>query len=267
MKWLWTATIVATLLNGASACAQNSDVKPSATENARADSAAADLVGTDMVAELSHSVSATKAKPGDVVKAALTQDVLAHGRIIIRRGSKLMGHVTETKVRTKDDQESRLGMVFDKAVLKDGQEISFTAAILALAPGVQVSSVDRPDQMPPPITSSNSSGNPQPMGAGPQSRNTMSSSGNGSMNSAGGTNAASRSAQLDQAASSSASTSESASTYGLMGGGSRGVFGLPGLRLAAIAGPVRTTIITSIRQNVKLESGTQLVIQVNNLVR
>jgi hypothetical protein len=267
MKWLWTAAIVAILLNGASACAQSSDVKTSATENARAESAAADLVGTDMVAELSHSVSAKKAKPGDLVKAALTQDVLAHGRIIIRRGSKLMGHVTETKVRTKDDQESRLGMVFDKAVLKDGQEISFTAAIMALAPGVQVSSVDRPDQMPPPQTSSvSSSGNPQPMGAGPQSRSTMSGSGSSSVNSATSSSAASRSVQLDQAAA-SASTSESASTYGLMGGGSRGVFGLPGLRLAALAGPVRTTIITSIRQDVKLESGTQLVIQVNNVIR
>jgi hypothetical protein len=71
---------------------------------------------------------------------------------------------------------------------------------------------------------------------------------------------------MDRAASSGAGSS-SAPAYGLMGGGSRGVFGLPGLRLIAIAGPQPATIISSVRQNVKLESGTQLVIQVNKLVR
>jgi hypothetical protein len=264
MKSLWLAAVVATLLNAASACAQSAASKPS-SDNSPAQSMAADLLGTDMVAELSHSVSAKKAKPGDLVKAALTQDVLAHGRIIIRRGSKLMGHITETKVRTKDDQESRLGMVFDKALLKGGQEIDFTAAIQALAPAVQVSSVDQPDQMPPPLTGNtiNQPGNLQPVG-GTASRGTMSGS-NTSTKPTNTASAATQSAQIDQAASSTAS-SGSGSTHGLMGGGARGVFGLPGLQLTA-AGPEHATIITSSRQNVKLESGTQLVIQVNNLAR
>jgi hypothetical protein len=263
MKSLWIATIVATMLNAACACVQNAAAKPATSD----DSITAELVGTDMVAELSHSVNAKNAKPGDMVKAALTQDVLAHGRIIIRRGSKLMGHITETKIRTKDNQESRLGVVFDKAVLKGGQEINFTAAILALAPGIQVSSVDKPDQMPPPLTGNtiNPSSGPQPVGAGPPSRSTMSGS-NSSMSPTNSTSPATQSAQIDQAATSTPSP-QSGSTYGLMGSGSRGVFGLPGLRLVAVAGPEHTTIITSLRQNVKLESGTQLVIQVNKLAR
>jgi len=264
MKSLWIATVVATMLNAACAGTQNPSAKPSPSDDSLTPSIVAELVGTDMVAQLSHSVSAKKAKPGDLVKAALTQDVLAHGRIVIRRGSKLMGHITETRVRTKDNQESRLGMIFDRAVLKGGQEINFTAAIRALAPAVQMSSVDAPDQMsaPPSGNRVNPTGNPQPMGAG-SVRGAMSGPGTNT-NSGTAANAETQRA-LDQAA--TAGSSGSQSPYGIMGGGSRGVFGLPGLQLTAVAGPEHATIITSIRQNVKLETGTQLVIQVNNLVR
>jgi hypothetical protein len=266
MKPLWIATIVATMLIPASACAQNPAVKPSTSDNSLTPAIVAELAGTDMVAELSHSVSAKKAKPGDLVKAALTQDVLAHGRIVIRRGSKLMGHVTETQVRTKDNQESRLGMVFDKAVLKGGQEIDFRADIRALAAGVQMSSVDVPDQMSPPSTGNRGTptANPQPMGAGSVRGAT---NGPGANTNTGGTAANAESQLALDRAATAASSSAPGSAYGVMGGGSRGVFGLPGLQLKAPTGPEHATIITSIRQNVKLETGTQLVIQVNNLIR
>jgi hypothetical protein len=61
--------------------------------------------------------------------------------------------------------------------------------------------------------------------------------------------------------------SASGSTYSVMGGGSRGVFGSPGLRLITEKGPEHATVVLSTRRKVKLDSGTQIVIQINNPLR
>src|ERR1041384_716065 len=70
--------------------------------------------GSILYAELSKTVEAKKAKVGDPVSAILTADVLAHGKIVVRHDSKLVGHVTEVQVHSKDAPDSRLGIVFAK---------------------------------------------------------------------------------------------------------------------------------------------------------
>lgn len=89
--------------------------------------------GSILYAELSKTVDAKKAKVGDPVSAILTADVLAHGKIAVRHDSKLVGHVTEAQVHSKDSPESRLGIVFDKVVTKEG-EIPFQSLLLAIRP-------------------------------------------------------------------------------------------------------------------------------------
>lgn len=102
--------------------------------------------GSILYAELSKTVDAKKAKTGDPVTAVLLADVLSHGKIVARRDSKLAGHVTEAQPHTKDNPESRLGIVFDKVILKGGQEIPFSAVLIALrpAPRLQVESMSAP---------------------------------------------------------------------------------------------------------------------------
>src|SRR5207237_10200538 len=78
-----------------------------------------------------------KTKAGDEGSARVKQDVKADGKVVVHKGSRLVGHVTEAKARTKEDTESKLGIVFDKAVLKGGQEVAFNGVIQALAPPVQ----------------------------------------------------------------------------------------------------------------------------------
>lgn len=218
------------------------------------------LSGTDLIAELSKSVSTKKAKLGDPVKATITQDVLSHGKIVIRRGSKLVGHVTEVKTRSKEDQESRLGLVFDKAILKGGGEIDFNAAVRALAPPMRIGAVDMPDQMGPPTTQIvNQSTAPMPGGSGMPSKSGGSSASPNSNVASAVTNQAARAAEYSAAAGSAEAGGS------LMGGGSRGVFGLPGVRLTPE--PRGQSVICSTSHNVKLDSGTQMVIQVNNPVQ
>jgi hypothetical protein len=97
------------------------------------------LQGAEMNATLSQTVDARKAKPGDAVAATLTEDVRANGRLLLLRGTMLVGRVTEAQARTRrtdsgDAQsDSRLGIEFETAVLRDGQEVPINATIQAVA--------------------------------------------------------------------------------------------------------------------------------------
>src|ERR1700753_3212431 len=59
--------------------------------------------GAVLYAELSKTLDAKKAKVGDPVVALLLADVLSHGKIVARRDSKLIGHITEVKPFAKED--------------------------------------------------------------------------------------------------------------------------------------------------------------------
>src|ERR1051325_5164080 len=126
----WVATIIAALftVNGvaqttgsgpapASGAARSTATQSTqAAGEASADKPAGGLSGrTALLVELTSSVDAKKAKPGDAVEARLTQDVKADGKVVLHRGAKLMGHVSEAKGRSKENPESRLGFVFEKA--------------------------------------------------------------------------------------------------------------------------------------------------------
>jgi hypothetical protein len=116
--------------------------------------------GTLLYVELSKTVDAKKAKPGDAVKAQLMTDVLSHGKILYRQDTKLIGHVSEAQPHTKDTPESRLGIVFDKVLLKGGEEAVFSSVIIALrpAPRLQITSIS------PPASGANAASYPIPNG-------------------------------------------------------------------------------------------------------
>ncbi len=115
--------------SGASASSNNSG-----STSAHAGQRSASLAsGTAMNAALSQPVDAKKNKPGDQVTAKTTEATKSEGKVVIPKGSKLIGHVTECKQRSKEEKESALGIVFDKAVLKNGEEIPLNVSIRALA--------------------------------------------------------------------------------------------------------------------------------------
>src|SRR5260370_737880 len=89
--------------------------------------------GAAINAELTAPVDSKKAKPGDPVAGRTTEPTKSNGKTVIPKGSKLVGHVTQASARAKGDSESALGIVFDKAVLKNGQEVPLNVAIQALA--------------------------------------------------------------------------------------------------------------------------------------
>src|SRR5438270_139785 len=96
--------------------------------------------GLTIPAALNKSVDSKKNKQGDEVTAKTTADVLSQGKIVIPRNSKLIGHITEAKAKANGESESALGMAFDRAVLKNGQEVSLNATIQALAAPAEAAS-------------------------------------------------------------------------------------------------------------------------------
>ncbi len=251
----------------AAATDQSQAAAKAATPNTPASSSAGEPAFY-ILAEFTQSLNAKKLKPGDQVKAQVTQDVLAHGKVIIPVESKLVGHVTEVKAHQKNDPGSRLGMVFDKVLLRHRLEVDFRGVLHALsAPATWRSMVDEPDPMPspnpmginrppgpmlgsgvPPSPSINPAGSPPPFSNGPPPTPVPNMRGS----TAGGIpNKMPRSPVL--------SRGQSPMSLGMP----LGVFGLQGLSLTP--GPSVSTpgpVILSHANDVKLESGTQILLKI-----
>ena len=97
--------------------------------------------GTAMNAELNQSLDSKKAKEGDAVTGHTTEAVKSGGKVVIPRGSKLVGHVTRVTARAKGDAESALAVQFDRAILKDGRTMPLQVTIQALASGESAAAV------------------------------------------------------------------------------------------------------------------------------
>ena len=119
---------------GQSGPAESSRSATEAFQAASAEAPARLETGSILYAVLAKTVDAKKAKVGDPVSAVLAADVLAHGKVVARHDSKLLGHVTEVQVHTKEQPESRLGIVFDKVITKGG-ELPFQSLLLAIRAG------------------------------------------------------------------------------------------------------------------------------------
>jgi hypothetical protein len=221
--------------------------------------------GTAMNATLSQPVDVKKNKPGDQVTAKTTEATKSEGKVVIPKGSKLVGHVTECKQRSKEEKESALGIVFDKAILKNGEEIPLNVTVRALAAAQSqagaASSIGSDD-----------------LSAGGGAVGSARASGGGALGGVRSTAGAATGAVTNTAANASGvaggavnSTVNAASaapgatgglnTAGQLTSNSQGVFGIEGLNLnSAASNSTQGSLITSTSKNVHLDSGTQLLL-------
>jgi len=222
--------------------------------------------GTAFNAALSSPIDSKKCKPGDPVNAHSTEAVKSEGKTVIPKGSKLVGHVTQASARGKGESESSLGIVFDKAILKNGQEIPLNAGIQAIASAQSSASAAGSDldTMGASAAGSGMAGGRSPLGgvastAGGAAGTVTNTAANVGGVAGGTVNSAAN------AGGSIAGTSKGAvgglNTAGQFSSNSQGVFGLNGLNLSA-AGSNATegSVITSTGKNVQLESGTRMLL-------
>jgi hypothetical protein len=218
-----------------------------AADATRSGHSEASLVGgTPINAELNLSIDSRKAKSGDTVIAHTTGVVKsADDRVILPRGTKVIGHITQASARSKGDSDSAVTIGFDKAILKSGEEVPLSVTIRALAgPAV----------------------NAFAGGGGPESISGPSGSGypnNPANNSGmGGTRQTPGGARNSPAGTSTEAAANGGTSYPEeLAPNSRGVIGLSGLHLG-LAGTENApvSIISSTGKNLHLDGGTRLLL-------
>jgi hypothetical protein len=220
-----------------------------AADAARSGHSEASLVGgTPINAELNSSIDSKKAKSGDSVVAHTTGVVKsADDRIILPRGTKLVGHIAQASARSKGDNDSAVTIGFDKAILKGGEEMPLSVTIRALAaPANAFAGGPGADSM---------------SGPGSPSNYPNGSANGGGMNNKPPMSDAPRSYPGAGGASTEATSSGGTNSSGELAPNSRGVSGLSGLTLSlggAENAPV--SVISSMGKNVHLDGGTRLLL-------
>ncbi len=89
--------------------------------------------GTLIWAEFTKPLDAKRNRVDDPVEAKTSVDLLAQGKIILPRNTKVLGRVTAVKQRTKDSPESFIAITLDRLVLANGQEIPVPMSVQAVA--------------------------------------------------------------------------------------------------------------------------------------
>lgn len=215
---------------------------------------------------LEKPVDARKCHPGDQVVAKTTQNVKSDGHVVIPKGSKIIGHVTQVKARGKGQSESAVGIAFDQAVLKNGREIPMSASIQAIAISQQRASSELmgnsmdDDAM--------AGGGVMAAGSAPRAGGGLIGGATGAVGATGGSLVRTAGGVAGGVAGDAGATVSGAgsalSASGELNTASHGVVGLNGLSLDSTTGAsAQGSVISSSNQNVHLDSGTQMILQVN----
>lgn len=208
--------------------------------------------GSVIPVQLTKTVDAKKAKTGDEVVGKVTQDMTTQsGEVLVPKDTKVIGHVTEAQARSKEQKESQLAIAFDRTETKDGNSMQMPMSIQAI------------------IGQQNNNANPGAGGGEPASSG-MPSGGNSAPSSAsqgrtGGMNGSS----TPQGGGSPAATSSADNAQTQTGNTARppinaqtqGVIGISNMSLSPANG-TQGSVVTSEKSNVKLESGTMLLLKV-----
>ena len=252
MNSAWMAILLGALLGGSAGAPSRKGADNSGREFSQGSAETVSLAGgTALFAELDASVDTKKAKVGDPLTAHITEAVKVDGGTVLPKNARLVGHITQASARSKGDPGSSLGIQFDKAVLKKGQEIPLKITIQAMAAAPLHSYERGPDTGAMPAGTAAAQGSP--MGASRPAAGTMPSA-PGSANGSGSNTAGAPGEGVNDAGGGLDSSERLTSK-------SRGVIALPGLHLATDASSTKeSSLITTSGKSVHLDSGIRLLL-------
>jgi len=258
---------------GAQASASG-DTTAAAAAQAQGSQGSATLTdGTAFNATLDKPIDSKKCKPGEPVTAHTTEPVKSGGKTIIPKGTKMVGHVTQASARANGEGDSALGIVFDKAVMKNGQEMPMNLAIQALGAASSGASTGADNIE---LTAGGagagygggtaSSGGGRGGALGGVTSTAGGAAGGLTNTAAGAGNTAGGAVNTATRTTTGVSTATNGATGTLNGAGqftsnSRGVFGMNGVNLNSMrGGGAQGSLITSTGKNVRLDSGTRMLL-------
>jgi hypothetical protein len=198
--------------------------------------------GSVIPVQLTKGIDAKKVKTGDEVEAKVTQDMKSgNGEIIVPKDTRVIGRVTEAQPRNKEQKESQVGIAFDRAVMKTGGDVNLPMSIQAIIAPSYLSANNGPG--------AEATGQQQSAAAGGASQSGRTGGMAGS--------------QAPPNASPSAEPTQDTTGNGAhqpITGKTQGVLGIPNMTLST--GATQGSVVTSEKNNVKLESGTMMLLRV-----
>lgn len=207
--------------------------------------------GSVIPVQLAKTVDAKKAKVGDEVVAKITQDLKRQdGQVLFPKDTQVLGHITEAQARTKEEKESQVGIAFDRAVMKDGGNVTLPLSIQAVI-GPQNpeggGGGNGASESPSPSTAPSASGMP---------------SGGSRGGMGGGSNSAPPPPSTPSSETEPGAGAPTSSARPPITAKTEGVIGYKDMRLTAAADTKQGSVLTSDKNNVKLESGTLMLLRV-----
>jgi hypothetical protein len=202
--------------------------------------------GSLIPARLTKTVDAKKVKQGDEVVAVVPGDLKAtNGEVLVPKDTKIIGHVTESQARSKEQKESQLGIAFDQMTMKNGDQVQLPLSVQAIVA--------------PPSRNPSAGGQEPSAGApSPSAGNTPSGGGHGGM---GGNNSQSQAPPSEGVPT---NTQAPANPNPPITENTKGVVGIKDLTLSPTQDAAMGAIVTSEKNNVKLEDGTMLLLRVTS---
>ena len=166
-------------------------------------------------------------------------DVILDGVVVIPTGSTVVGHVVEVATKGKENQNSILAIVIDKAVLENGREIRLQAIIAAVAAPVDGALPSDPTY------GMMHSNEPKMVASGPRA----------------GDLSASSKADSTAAVSTAKINGEMRKDL-LLSADSNGAIGFSGLALTwRLDSPPAVSVFSSKNKDIRLEAGTQVLLR------
>jgi hypothetical protein len=194
--------------------------------------------GTKIDATLVSWLDARRSRVGDPVEARIERDVKQGGKVVLKKGTQVGGRVTIVQSRGSQGQ-SQVGIAFERALLPSGRAIPFHASIVALS---------------------------APQSASPASAHASGAAGTGAAMNTSNAVASTATGTVNTAVPSS-SAAGSPMYSGRLSSDSKGVFGLKGLSLASAKPGEKGSMIVSTTKIVRLNSGTEMLLQTSTQAR
>ncbi len=208
--------------------------------------------GSVIPVQLTKTVDAKKVKTGDEVVAKVTMDMKTQtGQVLVPKDTKVIGHVTEAQARHKEEKESQLGIAFNEAVLNN-QQVQLPMSIQAVIGQENNNSNNN-------AAADNGGGGAPAPSAGGSSGSAMGGH-NSSMGS--GQSQSSNAPSTGGTPSGNDETQAAGSRRPQINGQTQGVIGISNVTLSPASNNQQGSVLTSDKNNVKLESGTMLLLKV-----
>ncbi len=236
--------------------------------------------------QLQGRLDSKTAKAGDRVVVKTTEKARTADGVVIPKGSRLIGHVTNVQAHGRGNADGQMAIEFDRAELRGGQSMAIHSVIQSVSPSssaTMMAGADNEDGFGGPMMGGMAGGGARGGmaggarggaggggllgGAGAAAGSTVHAAGSVAGNAGYGLGAVSNGA----AGAGGRAAGGVAGTGANVGGAATGggflaarPTGIPGLNLAGDASGASSGMLTANRKNVHLDSGTNMVLGVSS---